>query len=192
MKNATSHVDLHTRNLRKGRFSEQGRTYLITSVVHSRRPIFSDWRIGRLLVEELRTTEKSGLVQSLAWVVMPDHLHWLLTLQSGDLPALMRRIKGRSAISINRALCSQGQVWQKGSTITHCARMKICKQWRVTLSQTRYVRAWSKGSATIRYGTQSGFRQGKPFASKLAPTVPPPCRSQLAGDCMYNCCLFKQ
>ncbi|HXU93409.1 MAG TPA: transposase [Gallionella sp.] len=114
MKNATSHVDLHARNLRKGRFSKHGRPYLITSVAHSRRPIFSDWQIGRLLVEELRTTEKSGLVQSLAWVVMPDYLHWLLILQSGDLPALMRRIKGCSAISINRALCSQGQVWQKG------------------------------------------------------------------------------
>jgi len=114
MKNAISHADLHTRDLRKGRFSEHGRTYLLTSVAHNRRPIFADWQIGRLLVEELRTTEQFGLVQSLAWVVMPDHLHWLVTLQSGDLPTLMRRIKGRSAIAINRALCSHGQIWQKG------------------------------------------------------------------------------
>lgn len=114
MQETTPIFDQHTRALRKGRFSEHGRTYLITTVIQSRRPIFSDWRIGRLLVEELRTTEKSGLVQSLAWVVMPNHLHWLVTLQSGDLPALMRRIKGHSAISINRALRSHGQIWQKG------------------------------------------------------------------------------
>jgi REP element-mobilizing transposase RayT len=89
MNDTTSHADQHTRDLRKGRFSESGRTYLITTVVHNRRPIFAEWQIGRLLVDELRATEKSGLVQSLAWVVMPDHLHWLVTLQSGNLPALI-------------------------------------------------------------------------------------------------------
>jgi REP element-mobilizing transposase RayT len=41
-------------------------------------------------------------------------MHWLVTLQSGDLPALVQRIKGRSAIAINRSLGSQGQIWQKG------------------------------------------------------------------------------
>jgi REP element-mobilizing transposase RayT len=100
--------------LRKGRFSETGRTYLITTVVQNRSPIFAGWQIGRLLIDELRASEKNGVVQSLAWVVMPDHLHWLVTLQSGDLPTLMRRVKGHSAISINRALRGQGQLWQKG------------------------------------------------------------------------------
>jgi putative transposase len=114
MKGTTSHRDQHTCDLRKGRFSEHGRTYLITTVVQNRRTIFADWTIGRLLVSELRSAEESDLVQSLAWVVMPDHLHWLGTLQSGNLPALMQRVKGHSAISINRALCSQGQIWQKG------------------------------------------------------------------------------
>jgi REP element-mobilizing transposase RayT len=104
----------HTRDLRKGRFSEPDRTYLITTVVHNRRPLFAEWPIGRLLVDELHAAENFGLVQSLAWVVMPDHLHWLVTLRSGNLPALVQRIKGRSAISINRSLGSQGKIWQKG------------------------------------------------------------------------------
>jgi REP element-mobilizing transposase RayT len=114
MSESTSKNNKHTHDLRKGRFSEHGRTYLITAVVQDRRPIFADWQTGRLLVAELQASEKNGLAQSLAWVVMPDHLHWLVTLQSGNLPALMQRIKGHSAISINRALNSQGQVWQKG------------------------------------------------------------------------------
>lgn len=114
MSESISQKPRHTRDLRKGRFSEPGRTYLITTVAHNRRPVFANWPIGRLLVNELRTTENSGLVQSLAWVVMPDHLHWLVTLQSGNLPALVQRIKSCSAISINHFLGSQGQVWQKG------------------------------------------------------------------------------
>ncbi len=110
----TSTENRHTRDLRKGRFSESGRIYLLTSVVHNRTPIFAELKIGRLLVAELRAAETEGLVQSLAWVVMPDHLHWLVSLQSGSLSELMQRIKGRSAISINRALASHGQIWQRG------------------------------------------------------------------------------
>jgi REP element-mobilizing transposase RayT len=114
MSTTTPTEDHHTRDLRKGRFSESGRIYLLTSVVHNRTSIFAELKIGRLLVAELRAAETEGLVQSLAWVVMPDHLHWLVSLQSGSLSALMQRIKGRSAISINRTLASHGQIWQRG------------------------------------------------------------------------------
>lgn len=104
----------HARDLRKGRYSEIGRAYLLATIVHDRRPIFAEWKIGRLLVAELRAAAADGLVQSLAWVVMPDHLHWLVTLQSGSLSALMQRVKGRSAIAIHRALGDEGEVWQSG------------------------------------------------------------------------------
>lgn len=109
-----SPVNRHTRDLRKGRSSEPGRAYLLTAVVHNRSPIFADWMVGRLLVAELRSAEEDGLAQSQALVVMPDHLHWLVTLQTGTISRLMQRIKGRSSISINRVLCKQGQLWQKG------------------------------------------------------------------------------
>jgi REP element-mobilizing transposase RayT len=109
-----SPVNRHTRDLRKGRFSKPGRAYLLTAVVHNRSPIFADWMVGRLLVAELRSAEENGLAQSQALVVMPDHLHWLVTLQTGTISRLMQRIKGRSAISINRVLGKQGQLWQKG------------------------------------------------------------------------------
>jgi REP element-mobilizing transposase RayT len=114
MNNTTSNSNQHARYLRKGRFSEANRSYLLTTIVHERKPLFAEWKIARLLVTELRIAEEYGKVDSLAWVVMPDHLHWLVTLKSGNLPTLMQRIKGRSAISINRALRSQGQIWQKG------------------------------------------------------------------------------
>ena len=100
--------------MRKGRFSETGRAYLLTTVVEGRRPVFADWRIGRLLVAELRAEHESGRVNSLAWVVMPDHLHWLLTLETGTLHTLMQRVKSRSAIAINTTLRSKDRLWQKG------------------------------------------------------------------------------
>jgi putative transposase len=103
----------HGHALRKARVSEPGRTYLLTTVTDRRRPLFGDWRIGRLLVAELRAEHESGRVESMAWVIMPDHLHWLMILREGTLEALMRRGKSRSALAIHAALGDAGQLWQK-------------------------------------------------------------------------------
>jgi REP element-mobilizing transposase RayT len=104
----------HGSALRKGRCDDIGRSYLLTTVVEGRRPVFADWRLGRALVAELRVEHEAERVRSLAWVVMPDHLHWLLTLQAGTLQALMRRLKSRSAIAINTLSHGHGQFWQRG------------------------------------------------------------------------------
>ena len=100
--------------LRKGRYSEVGQVYLLTVVVDQRLPVFSDWQIGRLLVEQLRFAEASGMVRSLAFVLMPDHLHWLVELKRGSLAELMCRVKSRSCRSINLCCGSNGRLWQRG------------------------------------------------------------------------------
>ena len=100
--------------LRRGRYSGVGHAYLVTAVVHQRRPLFADFHIGRLLVAELKRTHDQGWVNSLAWVVMPDHVHWLFELLNGTLPDVMGRTKSRSTLAINRALRTSGAFWQRG------------------------------------------------------------------------------
>ena len=108
------HSPPHSHLLRLGRFSEPGRAYLITAVVHERRPLFGDWRLGRLLVTEFRRLHEEQRVNSLAWVIMPDHFHWLVQLEAHTLARLMQVTKSRSTLSINRALNRQGAFWQTG------------------------------------------------------------------------------
>jgi len=105
---------LYSHRLRRGRCSEPGRAYLITVVVYQRRPIFTDWRIGRLLVAELKRAQDQQWVKSIAWVVMPDHLHWLVQLENASLERLMQTVKSRSTLTINRALNRTGAFWQTG------------------------------------------------------------------------------
>ncbi|MBX8539361.1 transposase [Pseudomonas cichorii] len=100
--------------LRIGRYSQSGQIYLVTSVVQGRYPIFSDWRLGRLVVEEFRRAQIQGQAKSLAWVVMPDHFHWLLELGDCSLSRLMKQTKARSSLSIPKAAKREGRLWQAG------------------------------------------------------------------------------
>jgi putative transposase len=107
-------VSTNADRLRIGRVSEVGRIYLLTAVVHQRQQVFSDWRVGRLVVEQFRLTQEEGWADSLAWVVMPDHIHWLLQLRERTLAELMCRVKSRSSLTVNQAMGRRGRLWQKG------------------------------------------------------------------------------
>lgn len=102
----------HSSSLRAGRFSQPGQIYLVTATTIAREPVFGQWPTGRLLVRELKQAHESGLVCSLAWVVMPDHLHWLFELRTGSLASVMQRVKSKTAKAVNKASHRQGKVWQ--------------------------------------------------------------------------------
>ena len=59
----------HANQLRTGRYSQSGQIYLLTAVTHLREPVFSDWRAGRLVVDQFRQAQTEGYADSLAWVV---------------------------------------------------------------------------------------------------------------------------
>lgn len=70
--------------------------------------------IARLVVAEMRALHQSGVVNSFAWVVMPDHVHWLFQLgMEQDLSTLIKGFKARSAYRVNQHMNRQGPLWQK-------------------------------------------------------------------------------
>jgi len=99
--------------LRKGRFSSPSQVYFVTTVTLGREAYF-DFSCGRQIVQEMRHVHDEGLLESLAWVLMPDHLHWLFQLKEGtDLPGVMKLFKARSARRANQFLGRRGTVWQR-------------------------------------------------------------------------------
>ena len=109
-----------SRDLRKGRASEENRIYLLTSTTHERQELFLTWRDARPLVQAMRHFHENGRASTLAYVVMPDHFHWLMQLHGNiSLSGLMRGIKTWSAREINRLRQTHGfpslqAVWQSG------------------------------------------------------------------------------
>ncbi|MBI2799504.1 MAG: transposase [Gammaproteobacteria bacterium] len=104
----------HSCALRKGRCSERGRAYFVTARTHARRPLFADFFCGRVLVSEMRWAEDAHLVQSLAWVVMPNHFHWLVVLEDGELQRVVGRIKSRTTFRLRKMYGHLGPLWQAG------------------------------------------------------------------------------
>ncbi len=106
--------------LRKGRVSEINRAYCITTVTKNRAPLFTDLYAARIVINTMKKLHNDGCVNSLSWVLMPDHLHWLFQL-AGDgsnefeptLSAVMKRLKAASACAVNDYLKLTGSVWQK-------------------------------------------------------------------------------
>jgi REP element-mobilizing transposase RayT len=105
----------HGSSLRRGRFSESGRIYLVTTVCFGRERLFESPTAAGIVIEELNHREQEGLCKSHCYVVMPDHVHWMLELsQRQVLSKVVARAKGRSARRINRALNCLGARWQAG------------------------------------------------------------------------------
>ncbi|MFZ5513984.1 MAG: REP-associated tyrosine transposase [Pseudomonadota bacterium] len=99
----------HGCHLRHGRFSEAGRIYLVTTVTAQRLRVFQDMTQARTLVQVLRSAASVGDAQTLAYVLMPDHLHWLMQLgERRSLSAVVGTIKSISARRI------AGLRWQAG------------------------------------------------------------------------------
>lgn len=104
----------HASSLRRGRTSEPGRLYLLTTVTRDRRPVFTDLTYARTAIHQLRTIQDEGGCRSLAWVLMPDHLHWLVELGTGSLASLMCTFKSRCSVGLYRVGAAREHIWQQG------------------------------------------------------------------------------
>ena len=95
--------------LRSGRYSTAGQVYLITAVTAQRTPVFAQLDHARCLVRVLQQEQRLGRARTLAFVLMPDHLHWLMQL--GDNVSLSRCVQ--SVKSMASRHIGQG-IWQSG------------------------------------------------------------------------------
>ncbi|WP_368073550.1 REP-associated tyrosine transposase [Zobellella denitrificans] len=98
-----------------GRCSLPGYCYHITICTHRRRPWFGSFEHARIVVQDMKRLHQEQLMMSVAWVLMPDHLHWLFQLgENTELSLVVKLLKGRTAKHLNELRHDQGHVWQKG------------------------------------------------------------------------------
>lgn len=98
----------HSSDLRNGRQSQPGHFYLITATTRNRFPHFADMQAARALVGILREASIRNQAQTWAYVVMPDHFHWLMQLGNESLSVTVGRVKRLASAKAGKPL------WQDG------------------------------------------------------------------------------
>ena len=106
----------HAADLRRGRVSIQYQVYPVTTVIRDRQPLIGSLYAGRIVVRSLQYAAECGHAETLAYVVMPDHLHWLLSLRGEvALPTVVSNMKRHTSRQINLQRGEVGKgIWQRG------------------------------------------------------------------------------
>jgi len=99
--------------LRRGRYSLENQVYHVTSTTRERVAFFADVDAASAAARSFHDPRTLDDARLLAWVLMPDHAHWLLQLGSGcTLERVVGRIKTTSSLAANRVLRRSGPLWQ--------------------------------------------------------------------------------
>lgn len=90
------------------------RTFFVTTVCANRRRLFQVGSNAELLLNILQESRMKGRLQLHAFVVMPDHIHLLVTpAENISIEQVMQFIKGGFSFRLKSKL----NVWQPGFTV---------------------------------------------------------------------------
>ena len=125
------------KNLRKGRYSQANQIYHITTTISNRQPLFSDFYLARKIINTIKQSDTLGYTTTLALVIMPDHIHWLMQLEGKvTLQQVIRSMKSQTAKVIGYPIWQAGyydHAIRKDEDIVHIARYIIANPIRAGL-----------------------------------------------------------
>lgn len=100
--------------LRHGRVSLTGQIYHVSTTTLGRSRLFDDFTAGCAAARCFESRISLGDAQMLAWVLMPDHAHWLIGLgEQYSLDVVVSRLKAISARNVNQSSVRAGAVWAR-------------------------------------------------------------------------------
>jgi REP element-mobilizing transposase RayT len=101
---------------------------MVTTVTVDRQRFFLDFKAACSAARWFENQATLGDARMLAWVLMPEHVHWLLQSgQKDSLETVINRLKSGSARYVNRTLGRRGARCGRGPFMTTpCERKKTC------------------------------------------------------------------
>lgn len=99
----------HGKDLRTGRVSQPQQIYLVTVVTQAREPLFARHECAALAARCFYDGTVARYAGTLAFVVMPDHVHWLMQLKErASLSEAVRLYKAKVSLLLGQ------HAWQSG------------------------------------------------------------------------------
>jgi putative transposase len=112
------------------------RTFFATTKTHLGRRILQSERNAALLIDVLRSYMAAGKFEVRDFVVMPDHVHLLLTVHGEmTIEKAMQLIKGRFSHRLKQELGYLGEIWQVGFSESRAGDAAIFARYRQYIAQ---------------------------------------------------------
>jgi putative transposase len=103
------------RNARPEAILSSDRIFFVTTKTSMARRLLQSERNAMLLIDVLRSNVATGKFQLHDFVIMPDHVHLLMTLPGNmTIEKAMQLIKGGFSYRLKKEFGFQGEIWQRG------------------------------------------------------------------------------
>jgi putative transposase len=157
-----------------------GSTYFVTTKAGQSISVFQVAEVAEILIRKLFEYRGKGNFSLHEFVLMPDHLHLLLTpAEPTSLEKAMQLIKGGSSHEIHRIRASNVQIWQSGF---HESRVRDWSDYRNKLDYIHFnpvvaklvdrPQDWPYSSASGKYELEPVPQGLKPKTSEPANVGP--------------------
>jgi len=108
-------MSIPKRHVAPSQITAPQRTFFVTTSIHDKRSLLQSTRSAELFLNVLDGYRQQGKFALHEFVVMPDHLHLLLTVDGTiSIEGAVQFIKGGFAHRAGKELGFQAPVWQKG------------------------------------------------------------------------------
>lgn len=111
--------------------TEYPRTFFVTTRTADGKSLFQTERMANLLIDVFRSTMRSGKVAIREFVIMPNHVHLLMTVPGEtSVEKAMQLIKGGFSFRANKELGFRGEIWQRGFSDVYVTNEESFEQHR--------------------------------------------------------------
>jgi len=124
------------RNASPDAISRSARIFFATTNTSMGRRLLQSERNAMLLVDVLRSCVAERKFQLLDFVIMPDHVHMLISVDSDStIEKAMQLIKGRFSYRLKKEFGFAGEVWQRGFSEMRTEDVEVVAQYREYIAQ---------------------------------------------------------
>ena len=148
--------------------TSNGQTYMVTSSTWGRRTLFSKDPWAKLLIDTLYQYRGTTYLLH-EFVIMPDHMHVLLTPKT-SLEKAVQFIKGGFSYRAKKELGSNMEVWQKGFSDHRIRDASDYGIHQVYIQQNPVRKSLSARAEEYRYWSAHGGFELDPVPQGLNPS----------------------
>jgi len=147
--------------------------YFVTTETWQRRALFKKDTIAKIVIETLLNCRKRGFYRLHDFVLMPEHLHMILTpSRNASLEKALQMIKGGSSYLIGKKVGAKFPVWQPGFHEHWIRSQEDYEQRRRYIALNPVKDRLAVAPQEYPYSSASGRFQLDPFAMPSGAKAP--------------------